>query len=111
MSIAKKVVNEILDHGLADCTWREKFPEAYKSLLEYREDLEASVEMFIPLDEWDIKTGFIIRFHSLRTDELLILDGTAQDVRDYKKWYAIHNKLKMNRITHSPTHIVTRKKE
>lgn len=42
-AIAMRVVVEILDKGLADSTWREQFPDAYKELLEYRQDLEGSV--------------------------------------------------------------------
>lgn len=41
--IAQAVIDEILDEGLADSTWREQFPEAYKDLLDYRADLEGSV--------------------------------------------------------------------
>ena len=42
-TIAEEVVKEILDEGLADSTFRECHPEAYKDLLEYRADLEGSV--------------------------------------------------------------------
>lgn len=37
------VIKEILDHGLKHSTWAEEFPEAYKDLLHYREDLAISV--------------------------------------------------------------------
>ena len=46
----EKVVNAILDKGLADSTFREKFPEAYEELLWYREDLEESVRRVIRRD-------------------------------------------------------------
>lgn len=44
MSLSEKVVNEILDKGLAKSTWHDLFPRAYKDLLSYREDLQGSVE-------------------------------------------------------------------
>ncbi len=42
-AIAMRVIVEILDRGLADSTWRNEFPKAYRELLEYRLDLEGSV--------------------------------------------------------------------
>lgn len=46
--VAEKIVEEILDEGLADSTWRDMFPEAYVDLRDsYREDLEGSVEMIL----------------------------------------------------------------
>lgn len=36
-------IKEILDQGLKHSTWAEEFPEAYKDLLQYREDLAVSV--------------------------------------------------------------------
>jgi hypothetical protein len=41
-SLAKKIVQEILDKGLAVSTWRDVYPDAYENLLEYRADLEES---------------------------------------------------------------------
>ena len=41
-TVAKNIVTEILDRGLADSTFRDKHPDAYDELLEYRADLEAS---------------------------------------------------------------------
>ena len=43
MSTSEKVVNEILDKGLASSTWAEKHQHAYHELIEFREDLVASV--------------------------------------------------------------------
>lgn len=43
MDIAQSIISRILDKGLADSTWREQFPEAYDGLIEYRQDLEESV--------------------------------------------------------------------
>lgn len=45
--IANRVVNDILDKGLAKSTWRDKFPEAYETLLEYRVDMVDSVQPII----------------------------------------------------------------
>lgn len=41
--VAKKAVERILDTGLAESTFREKHPKAYKELLHYRADLEADI--------------------------------------------------------------------
>lgn len=43
MKLARNIVKEILDHGLADSTWRDKFPEAYEELVRFRKDMERSV--------------------------------------------------------------------
>ncbi len=43
ISTSKKIVNEILDKGLGNSSWRVKHENAYKELLDYREDLEISV--------------------------------------------------------------------
>lgn len=42
-SIAKEIVKELLDIGLYNSDWREAYPVAYGDLLDYREDIEASV--------------------------------------------------------------------
>lgn len=42
-STSTKIVNEILDKGLASSTWSDTFPDAYKQLLLIREDIEISV--------------------------------------------------------------------
>lgn len=43
-TVAKKIVAEILDKGLAVSTWRDSYPDAYHNLREwYRADLEADV--------------------------------------------------------------------
>ena len=39
----KEIISEILDKGLADSTFREKFPKAYDELLNYRRDMEEDV--------------------------------------------------------------------
>lgn len=41
---AKKIIDEVLDKGLAESTWRECYPDAYRDLLMYREDLELSAK-------------------------------------------------------------------
>lgn len=46
----EKVVNAILDKGLADSTFREKFPDAYDELLFYRADMEADAGRVIRRD-------------------------------------------------------------
>jgi hypothetical protein len=45
--VEEMIVREILYKGLADSTFREKFPEAYKELLFYQEDLEASARKIL----------------------------------------------------------------
>ena len=45
--IAKRVVAEILDLGLAASTWRENNPKAYDDLLTCRLDIERSVQRII----------------------------------------------------------------
>ena len=43
-TVAKKIVAEILDRGLAVSNWRDSYPDAYHNLREwYRADLEADV--------------------------------------------------------------------
>ena len=42
-TVAKKIVKRILDEGLANSTFRDKHPDAYLELIEYRVDLEADV--------------------------------------------------------------------
>jgi len=42
-TVAKKIVTEILDKGFAVSTFRDKHPEAYDELREYRADMEADV--------------------------------------------------------------------
>jgi hypothetical protein len=42
-NLAAVIVNRILDHGLANSTWRVLHPDAYNDLLEYREDITLSV--------------------------------------------------------------------
>lgn len=42
--LAKKVVNELLDNGLGQSTWRDNNIHAYYELLKYRDDIELSVE-------------------------------------------------------------------
>lgn len=107
MNIAKKIVDDILDKGLEKSTFREMFPDAYNMLLEYRDDLEESVLKFIPKDEWEFKNGFSIHFNDADHD-FIILEGTPQDVLDYKKWYSVHNHIKIKTMTHQPTIIVIR---
>ncbi len=46
-SLPELVVDEILDNGLADSTWRDEYPAAYTELLRYRKDIEASVRKVI----------------------------------------------------------------
>lgn len=46
-SVEEMIVREILYKGLADSTFREKFPAAYKELLFYQEDLEASARKIL----------------------------------------------------------------
>lgn len=41
--LAKIIVSDILDKGLADSTWRDNNPSAYAELLEYRADMVESV--------------------------------------------------------------------
>lgn len=40
---AKKIVNALLDKGLAKSTFRDLYPAAYDELLSYRDDMEADV--------------------------------------------------------------------
>lgn len=54
-TVEQKIITEILDKGLADSTFREKFPEAYEELLFYREDLEASVTRILKKHKWICK--------------------------------------------------------
>lgn len=43
ISVSKKIVEEILDKGLRNSKWAETFPDAYRSLVQFREDLEHNV--------------------------------------------------------------------
>lgn len=47
-TIAKHIVKEILDEGLASSTFREHHPKAYDDLFHYRKDLELSVLKKLP---------------------------------------------------------------
>jgi hypothetical protein len=61
MKQAKAIAKEILDKGLADSTFREQFPDAYKELLTYREDIEGSIEKKIKFGIGeDIKTKIMV---------------------------------------------------
>lgn len=42
--LGERAANDILDYGLADSTWKELYPEAYKDLLTYRSDIAGSIE-------------------------------------------------------------------
>ena len=42
-TVAKKIVERILDEGLANSTFRDNHPDAYLELTKYRVDLEADV--------------------------------------------------------------------
>ena len=44
---AIEATTEILDHGLGNGTWREKFPRAYQDLLSYRADIQLSIEKIL----------------------------------------------------------------
>ena len=48
-TIARRIVSEILDKGLAKSTFNDEYPKAYLELLEYREDLELSVLRKLPV--------------------------------------------------------------
>lgn len=41
--LGRRAATEILDKGLADSTFREKFPKAYDELLHVRSDIAASI--------------------------------------------------------------------
>jgi hypothetical protein len=43
-TLAVRAVNEILDKGLSDSTFSEKFPTAYQELCHYRADMAGSIE-------------------------------------------------------------------
>jgi hypothetical protein len=42
-SLSEAIVNKLLDDGLANSTFRDLHPEAYKILLTYREDMVTDV--------------------------------------------------------------------
>jgi len=46
-TVEQKIVSAILDKGLADSTFRELYPKAYRELLHYRADLEADVKRML----------------------------------------------------------------
>lgn len=41
-TLSNSLTNKLLDKDLATSSWEEEFPEAYKVLLEYRQDIEQS---------------------------------------------------------------------
>ena len=44
MGLSTKIVGNLLDSkGLGRSNWRDDYPEAYESLLEYRQDFEQSI--------------------------------------------------------------------
>jgi len=45
--LAQKIIDDILDKGLADSTFRDKYPEAYEELLFYRVDMVTKVTKII----------------------------------------------------------------
>ncbi len=45
--LATKIVDRILDEGLAASTWRDANPHAYDTLLDYRKDMERSAAKVI----------------------------------------------------------------
>lgn len=45
--LAQKIVNDILDKGLGQSTFKERFPEAYRELLVYRTDMVLDAERVI----------------------------------------------------------------
>ena len=48
---AAKIVDDILDRGMAKSTWRSVYPKAYENILLYRRDMIASIIQI--LDEAD----------------------------------------------------------
>lgn len=45
--LASKIVTTLLIDGLGDSTWKDNNGFAYNALLEYRDDMEASVEKIL----------------------------------------------------------------
>lgn len=41
--IAERIVEEVLNKGLGDSTWRDIFPDAFDGLFAYQPDMEAQV--------------------------------------------------------------------
>jgi len=54
-TIARRIVSDILDKGLAHSTFRDKYPQAYLELLDYREDLEFAVLEKLPKSNTPLK--------------------------------------------------------
>lgn len=42
--IAEQIAKNILEQGLKRSTWADTYPEAYKELLHYREDITNEIE-------------------------------------------------------------------
>jgi len=57
MKLPRQIVNEILDKGLAESTWRETHPLAYLDLLTYREDIVLSFEKVGPIEGYHFFTS------------------------------------------------------
>lgn len=45
--LGRRAADEILDKGLADSTFREKFPKAYDELQHVRNDIAASITVIL----------------------------------------------------------------
>ncbi len=54
---AHKIVDEILDQGLAQCTWRWNNEPAYDNLLKYREDMRLQAECILLKSKLEVKRG------------------------------------------------------
>jgi len=50
--IAQAIIKRILDHSLANSTFREHYPAAYADLLNYREDLEREAMQVLGWKKW-----------------------------------------------------------
>ncbi len=78
-------------------------PDCIESMYQWYKDRYAAEKV-----KWNLRDAFIISFSDEDSD-YLVLDGTPQDVKDYKRWYAITNHFKMIHMKHHPTVIVTRR--
>ncbi len=58
ISTSKKIVNEILDKGLAQSTWAETFPDAFEQLKKYRKDMKVGTRDILIRDRKQLIKSF-----------------------------------------------------